>query len=273
MFIDTHCHLDMIVKKEFDTHIDAHQMRLVADVIDEAREHQVEKIITIGTSLIGSANAIAMAKQYPGVYATVGIHPCDAQELGAPGIITMNDTMHRWLKEKEKHKIVAIGEIGLDFYHKPFNRRLQEDFFKAQLELAVVYALPVIIHSRDATDEVLEIIEPYVLGGLRGVLHCFGHGIEVAHKVMAWGWFVGIDGPITYPKNDALRAEVKEIPLEYIVLETDAPFLPPQSFRGKTNKPAYIGLIAQELASVKGCSIACVKDITTRNAMTLFGLG
>ena len=273
MFIDTHCHLDMIVQKEFDTPIHAHQMQQIADVLDVAHKNHVEKIITIGTSLTGSANAIAVAHEYDSVYATIGIHPCDAQELGVSGIITMKDAWHRWLKEKEKHKIVALGEIGLDFYHKPYNKGLQENFFTAQLDMAVEYCMPVIIHMRDATDETLAIVEPYAIAGLRGVIHCFGHGIDVAQKVMSWGWFVGLDGPITYPKNDALRAVVKDIPLECIVLETDAPFLPPQPFRGKPNVPAYIPLIAKEIATVKGCSIAVVEETTTRNAITLFGLG
>lgn len=268
MFVDTHCHLNMLVKKEFDTLLTPDQLAAVGPILQDAANAGVEKIINIGTSLPESINSVEIAKRYPSVFATVGLHPCDCTESW------YNDfkELEKLVKNKEANKIIGIGEVGLDFYHKPFFRQRQEDAFKAQIELALEHQLPLSIHVRDAGQELLEVLEPYVKNIKGAVIHCFSQSQDFANIVLGWGFYVGIDAPIAYPKNETLREVVKNIPLSHIILETDAPFLPPQQYRGKPNHPAYIPLFATTIADLKGVTLAVVRDVTTTNVKKLFGI-
>jgi len=266
MFVDTHCHLNMLVKKEFDVLLTHDQIEAIDAIVQEAYAAGVEKIINVGTSLPESINSVAIAKRYPTIFATVGIHPCDATESWYHDF----KEIETLVKNKEENKIVGVGEVGLDFYHKPFFRQRQEDAFKAHIELAIEHQLPLSIHVRDAGDELLEVLEPYVKNITGAVIHCFSQNQQFATTVLEWGLYVGIDAPITYPKNELLRDIVRNIPLSHIILETDAPFLPPQEYRGKQNRPAYIPLFAQTVADLKKVTLAVVQDVTTANVKKLF---
>lgn len=265
MFIDTHCHLGMMVQQE-EKKLSEEQLCLIDKIIDNVCNENVKIIINIGASACGSYNSILLAQRYQSVFATIGIHPCDCDELWLKELVDLE----AFLKNKKKYKIVGIGETGLDFYHKPFNKERQKDAFKAHIELALNYTLPLVVHAREASDDVLKILEPYIKHGLTGVLHCFSHEDHVAQQLLDWNFYIGIDGHITYPKNNELRAIIKRVPLNKLLLETDAPFLPPQQFRGKQNSPRYIPLIAQFIAAIREINVQEVAQQTTANAYALF---
>jgi TatD DNase family protein len=270
MLIDTHCHLEMMVKKQADALLQKQDYQEIGAIVDQAFNAGVQLLVNVGTSIVRSQQAVELARTFAPVYATVGIHPCDAGTGDATDLKSSMQSLQKLLDHKEENKIVAIGEIGLDFYHKPYDQRVQTDFFKAQIELALENDVPIVIHVRDAADELLKIIEPYVANKLRGVFHCFLQQQDFAQTILDWGFYVGLDAPITYPKNEALRSLFKDIPLERIVLETDAPFLPPQQFRGQQNTPVYIPLIAAALAQLRGVDCDKIEHITTANAYALF---
>jgi TatD DNase family protein len=268
MYIDTHCHLNMVVKKEFDVPLEQKHYPMIKAVLDQARDAGVETIINVGTSLVESINCVEIAKRFDNVHATVGLHPCDC----TPDWRKDFDGLKKLLADKESNKIVGIGEIGLDFYHKPFDRSRQEDALKAQIELGLEHGLPFSFHVRDAGEEFLMVVEQYVKDMKQAVNHCFSQDKDFAKTIVEWGFYAGIDGPVSYTKNHAFREVVATIPLENLVIETDAPFLPPQQFRGKQNLPAYIPLFAPTLAEVKGVTVEELARVTSVNAKVLFGL-
>lgn len=270
MFIDTHCHLNMMVKKDPDVLLTESQLKEIGDIVQSAQRVGVEKIVNVGTSLPESINSVEIAKRFLSVHATVGIHPCDCNELSRNDFKEMFVQLKSMVKHKQENKIVAIGETGLDFYHKPFKKDMQIDCFKTQIELALEYNLPLVVHVREAADEVLRVLDEYRQNKVRGVIHCFLQQKDFAQTVIDWGFCVGLDGPITYPKNDWLREVFKHIPLESIILETDSPFLPPQQFRGKPNSPINIPIIAQALADIKEVGLEVVGSTTSANAQRLF---
>lgn len=272
MFVDTHCHLNMMVNKDPDALLKQDQFLEIARIVHEAQRAGVEKILNVGTSLPESLNSVEIAKRFEPVYASMGIHPCDCNDLSHKDFKEMLSQIKRFVAHKEEHKIVAVGETGLDFYHKPFKKEFQIDCFKAQIELALEHDLPLVVHVREAADEVLTVLDEYRKNNMRGVIHCFLQTKDFADAVISWGFYVGLDGPITYPKNDWLREVFKQIPLESIILETDSPFLPPQQFRGKPNSPIHIPLIAQALADLKEVEREAVAEVTTANAERLFGI-
>lgn len=267
MFIDTHCHLNMMVQKERDQPLNATQIEELSCVVEAAQKVEVSTLINVGTSLAETRNSLALARRYDGVFATAGIHPCDVESKWQQQLVDLTA-----LVRKHRHDLVAIGETGLDYYHKPFDVQVQAALFEGHIELALQSDLPLVVHVREAGDDALKIIEKYK-NEARGVMHCFSLDLAAAQLLAEWGWYIGIDGPVTYPKNDWLRGVVATVSLEQILLETDAPFLPPQSRRGKQNSPVYIPEIAQEIARVRGCSIDDVGMITSANARRLFGLG
>ena len=256
MFIDTHCHLMIMEEKDKNR---------VADVIASAKEVGVATLINVATTLADSMQSVELAKRFEAVYASVGIHPCDCNE------VWKNDfkEIRALLQDKEENVIVGVGETGLDFYHKPFNKQRQVDAFKAHIEASLEHALPLIIHMRNSSEETLRVLDEYKDEAF-GVAHCFVQKKDIAQVLIDWGFYLGIGGPITYPKNDLLREMYALVPLESIVLETDAPFLPPQSFRGKPNHPKYIPLIAQKIAQIRNIAVEVVAEVTTSNAKKLF---
>lgn len=268
MFIDTHCHMNMMVKKSFDTLLTDNELHLAGRIIEQAQQHDVTQIINVGTSLIESANCIALAQKYEPIFATVGIHPNDCTNNWRHDI----EEIKKWLHNKDKNKIVAIGECGIDRHYAGYNLAQQYDAFKTQIDLSLEYDVALVVHSRDAYDETLRILEEYKHDITLGIIHCFSYDQAFADIVIGWGYSIGIDGPITYPKNESLRAIAKNISLHHMVLETDAPFLPPHIIRGKENSPHYIKHIGDYIAQLREVPIEEIAYHTTKNAQRIFNL-
>lgn len=267
MLVDTHCHLNMMVKEKFGVPLSEAELDAVCTILKEATKHHVDDIITVGTNLIEDNNCIEIAKRYPHVFATIGIHPTDCSNTWREDVTLLTPL----LIEKEKNNIVAVGECGLDFYWPGYNVQQQKDLFKAQIELALENDLALTIHTRDASEETVKVLEEYKRQ-IKGVLHCFSEDLAYANHIIDIGLLLGIGGTITYPKNDQLREVVKNLSLDHIVLETDAPWLPPQTARGKQNHPRYINEIARYIADLKEVTFDSVAQQTTKNAQSIFGL-
>ncbi len=254
MFIDTHAHLDF---KDYNADRSA--------VIDRALKKGVNMIINVGTTLAATRAAIKIAEEYTTCYASVGIHPHDAGTYDAACL--------QEVRELCAHKkVVALGEIGLDYYRDLAPREKQRQMFIDLVGLHKETGLPLIIHVRDAFNDVLDILQKYIGEHLRGVIHCFSGDEEFLERVLALGLHVSFPGQITYPKNGAMRAIVKRVPDKRLLLETDCPFLAPQSIRGKRNEPAYIQEIAEVIADARGVTVADLARFTTLNAQHLFNL-
>lgn len=267
MFVDTHCHINLMIKKTFATSIAESQLALAQPIIDEAAHNNVSLIINVGTDHSENENCILIAQKFSHVYATIGIHPNDSQEWKKD-----SNAMKKMLLNKTENKIVGIGECGMDRHYPNHNLVQQRDAFKAQIELALEHNLGLVVHSRDAYDETLTILEEYKNDIKRAVMHCFSYDQTFASTVIDWHYMLGIGGTVTYPKNNDLRSIVQTIPLEHIVLETDAPFLPIQEMRGKQNHPLYIKNIAEYIAQLRSTSLQQIEEQTTKNALYLFGL-
>ena len=268
MLIDTHCHINFMVKKEFNTALTPDQFLMAEKIIAEAHAHDVTGIINVGTSIIESKNCIALARRFANTWATIAVHPSDATAEWKRDVQELGTLL---AQDSDKH-IVAIGECGLDFHYPDYNKQHQTDLFKAQIELALEHNTALVIHIRDAYDETLKILEEYKRSISRCVIHCFSGDHAFATHCLDLGFVLGIGGPLTYPKNDALRAIFTTIPLESILLETDAPFLPPQIIRGKQNHPRYIKTIATHLAEIRNIDLETVAAQTTANAEKMFNI-
>ncbi len=266
MLVDTHCHLNMMVKKTFDIPLETKNLLEIKKILSEADAYQITRIINVGTSLTESKNCITIARKYPEVFATVGIHPNDCTQTWRNDFTTIS----QWVRDKRVNKIVGIGECGIDRHYPNYNLSRQYDAFKAQIELALEHNLALVIHSRDAYDETLKILEEYQHDIQRGVMHCFSYDHSFANIVITWNLALGIGGTITYPKNDELRSIVSAIDLQHLVLETDAPFLPPQNIRGKQNHPKYIKEIATFIAKLRNQSFETIANQTTKTAYAIF---
>lgn len=266
MLTDTHCHLNILAKEKFDVLLQENDYQSLPHIIDQANQKNVSKIINVGTSLIESLNCIELAKRFSHVWATVGIHPNDLTNDWQSEIKKLKP----YLEQKQDYKIVAIGECGLDFYYEGYNFNRQRDGFRAQIELALNYNLPLSVHTRVAPQETLQILEEYVKNNVTGVIHCFSENLDFAKQVIEWGFVLGIGGIVTYPKNNYLREIVQAISLNDFVLETDSPYLPIQKMRGKTNYPQYIYDIALYLSELKNCTISQITSATNANVKKIF---
>lgn len=266
--IDTHCHLNLIVKEGFETPLTQNDIDQAQAVITQAANDHVKTIINVGTSLIESNNCIQLARAYKSVFSTVGIHPTD----WTPQVSKDLAEMKSWLSKKRENKIVGIGECGIDLFHKKSTLSEQRSLFKEQIELSLEHDLALVVHSRDGYDETLQILEEYKNDIKKGIIHCFSYDLAFAQTTIDWSFAIGIGGTITYPKNVELRKIVQTIPLESIVLETDAPFLPPQHIRGKKNHPKEIFHIASFLADLRNDSVETIAEITTKTARRIFNI-
>lgn len=249
--VDTHAHLDF---PQFDEDR--------AAVIRRARKAGIIAIVNIGVDLPSSRAAIALAEQYDFVYAAVGVHPHDAKTV-------TSHTLDALRTLAQHSKVVAIGEIGLDYYRDLSPRSVQRRAFVAQLELASELGLPVVIHDRDAHDDVLTTLQSW---SGQGVVHSYSAGPEQLEEMLALGFYVGISGPVTFPKAERLRAVAAQVPLERLVVETDCPYLTPVPYRGKRNEPAYVRYVAEQIALARQVAPQAIAQATTQNAQCLFGI-
>ena len=267
MLIDTHCHINMMVKKTFDTPLQEADFIQAQNIVTQADKENVSLIINVGTREVENHNCILLAQRFDSVYATVGIHPNDSDEW-------QHDLkkMKQWLANKKENKLVGIGECGMDRHYPDYNLSRQRDAFKAQIELALEHDLALVVHSRDAYDETLKILEEYKNNIQRATMHCFSYDQAFADVVISWGFVLGMGGTLTYPKNEVLRSVVQKIDIKHIVLETDAPFLPIQTMRGKQNHPQYIKNIAEYIAQLRNESFDYIAQETSKNALQLFNL-
>ena len=255
MLIDTHAHLS---DGRFDVDRDL--------AIKRASDAGVAKIIEIGCEPYTWKASVDLAERNPGIYFALGIHPHEAVQANG-------ELMAALSRACQHRKCVAIGETGLDYYYDHSPRPVQQAVFKAHIKLALELQKPLIIHCRDAYEDLLAILKHQSpLPPVPGVIHCFSGTRADAEAFIGHGFKLGIDGPVTYPKAMVLQEVVKDIPLEHFVLETDAPYLPPQPVRGKRNEPAFIVHTAEAVAYIKKVPIASVIDITTQNARQLFGI-
>jgi TatD DNase family protein len=255
MLIDTHAHLEM---REFNDDRE--------DVIRRAREAGVEHIITIGTTVESSRDAVLLADKHDFIYAAIGIHPHEVKDILHPA--------YEMLRHLAKHKkVVAYGEIGLDYHYEHSPRADQKRKFRDMLREARELDLPVIIHDREAHEDTLQILSEEWSPDLGGVMHCFSGDLEMAKKLIEMGFSLSVAGPVTFPKSEALREVVRQVPIEHLLVETDAPYLAPQPVRGKRNEPAFVRHTAEAIAKIKGLSYGDVTRITGFNAMQLFGIG
>ena len=266
MLVDTHCHLNLLVEYSFDVPLSQNELERAQLFLEEAFQQDVTKILNVGTSLIESKNSIALAKMYPSIYASVGIHPNDLTDSWRSDL----KELETLLENKTESKIVAIGECGLDTHYPDYDLPRQKEAFFRQIEMALEHDLALVIHTRDAAEETLRCLEPYKNKGMRGTVHCFSEDLSFAQEAISYGFVVGIGGTLTYPKNNVLRQVAQAVGLEHIILETDAPFLPPQEQRGKKNHPKNIQLIAQYLAELLGITYQEVAQKTTANAERIF---
>lgn len=255
MFIDTHAHLFL---PNFNGEID--------DVIERAKVAGVKYIIVPATDLATAAEAIALAERYDCVYASVGVHPHDTQEW--------NDDLLVHLDKLAKHeKVVAIGEIGLDYYYDFSPRDKQLHAFEEQIKLALKNNLPIIVHNREADDDTLEIIRRYKDSGLKAQFHCFAGSVDDARELIEMGHFISFTGNVTHTKADNVRKVLARVDVDNLLLETDAPFMTPKPHRGKRNEPAYIPIIAEKIAEIHHLTTDDIARATTYNVKKLFGIG
>ncbi len=250
MFTDSHAHLS---SEKFEQDLE--------HVLERAKEAGVERIINVAYDGESIDKSLSLIKKYPQIYLALGIHP---EELG-----DWNEQVADRIRElSQLKKVLAIGEIGLDFYWKPFDAAQQKEIFVTQLKLAQELELPVIVHSRAAEAESLACIKD--LGIKRGVLHCYTGPQEVMEEALSQGFFISFAGMLTYPKNDELRELLKQVPLDRLLLETDSPYLAPQSKRGKRNEPAFLLETATVIADLKNISLSELFKFTEQNVERLF---
>lgn len=254
MILDTHAHYD---DDAFDQ--DRHELLL------SMHENGIEKMINIGASLRGVADSVALAEQYDFIYAAVGVHPDEVGELTEEKI--------QWMRTLcDLPKTVAVGECGLDYYWNKEDHEIQKKWFVRQIDLAKETNLPLVIHSRDAAKDTLDIMKAERADHTTGVIHCYAYSKEHAREYMNMGYYLGIGGVVTFSNAKRLKEVVAYAPLDYLVLETDAPYLAPEPHRGTRNCSAYLTYVAEEIARIKGVDAQTVIDVTRENARKLFGI-
>lgn len=252
MLFDTHAHY-------YDTQYDEDRN----EVIERARASGVESILTVSSDIASSIENISLAQRYDFIYAAIGVHPHNVLDLNNNIISALTDFA-------SYPKVVAIGEIGLDYFYDNSPREAQKIWFGKQISLAKSLKLPVIIHDRDAHEDTLSIIKSENARDVGGVLHCFTGSIEMAREVMNNNLMISIAGPVTFKNANKLLEVVKYVPEDMLLIETDCPYLTPEPHRGKRNESAYVKLIAEKIAKIKGKSCAQIEQITTSNAKRLF---
>lgn len=252
MLIDSHAHLD-------DSRFDRDRDKLIKSL----KELEVDLVINPGADLNSSIKAVSLSEKYDNIYAAVGVHPHSAKEMDESTIEILKSFTNR-------EKVIAIGEIGLDYYYDNSPRDIQQKRFIEQLNLAKEVDLPVIIHTREATKDTFHILKEAQDGNLEGVMHCFSGSVEMAMEYIKLGFYISLAGPVTF-KNARVSKEVaKAVPLDKLMIETDAPYLTPEPYRGKRNEPFYVRYVAGTIAELRGISFEEVAKQTSENTKKLF---
>ncbi|MGD6845728.1 TatD family hydrolase [Bacillus infantis] len=254
MLFDTHVHLNA---EQFEEDLE--------EVIGRAQAEGVSHMVVVGFDRPTITRAMELAEAYDFIFTCVGWHPVDA--------IDMTDEDLAWIEELAAHpKVVAIGEMGLDYHWDKSPKDVQKDVFRKQIRLAKKVKLPIVIHNRDATADVVEILREEGAGEVGGIMHCYSGSVEVAKECLDMNFYISLGGPVTF-KNAKKPKEVAEaVPLEKLLIETDCPYLAPHPYRGKRNEPAYVKLVAEQIAELKGLAFEEVAEATTENAKRLFGI-
>ena len=251
MYVDSHAH----ILNEFYNSLD--------EVIDNAKKNNVLKIINCAEDIKTSYEVIKLSNTYKGViYPAIGVHPENVSTFTKEDLMTLEDLI-------TKNKIIAIGEIGLDYYYGKENIEKQKEIFKAQLELAQKYDIPVIIHSRESTKDTIDTLKEY---NVKGVIHCFSGSVETANEYIKMGYKLGINGIATFKNSKKIKDVIRKINLENFILETDCPFLTPEPFRKYKNEPKYIPTIAKYLSELLNKELDEIMNITTKNVFSVFDI-
>ena len=255
MLFDSHAHLN-------DERFDEDREELISSL----NEKGVDLVVNPGACMKTSAESVELANKYDFIYAAVGVHPHDVKDL------TEDDIQELKRMAIENEKVVAIGEIGLDYYYDAEYKELQKKWFKRQIELANELKLPIIIHDRDAHQDTFEIIKNTKSPEIGCVLHCYSGNVELAKEYVKMGCYISIPGTVTFKNNKKTREVAKEIPLEYLLIETDSPYMAPEPHRGKRNDPSLVAFVADKIAQEKGISHENVCEATKENAKRLFNI-
>lgn len=254
MLFDTHVHLNAEQFKED-----------IEEVIKRAKEAGVDHMVVVGFDRPTITKAIELVETYDFLYAAVGWHPVDA--------IDMREEDLAWIESLASHrKVVAIGEMGLDYYWDKSPKDVQVEVFRKQIQLAKKVKLPIIIHNREATADIIEILKEEGASEVGGIMHCYSGSVEIAKECVKMNFLISLGGPVTFKNAKKPKEVAREIAIEHLLIETDCPYLAPHPYRGKRNEPAYVRLVAEEIARIKEISVEQVGKITTDNAKKLFGI-
>ncbi|QKJ38686.1 MULTISPECIES: TatD family hydrolase [Bacillus] len=252
MLFDTHAHLNA---EQYNEDLE--------QVIERAKSEKVEKIVVVGFDRPTITRAMELIEEYDFMYAAIGWHPVDA--------IDMTDEDLAWIKELSQHeKVVAIGEMGLDYYWDKSPKDVQKEVFRRQIALAKEVNLPIIIHNRDATEDVVTILKEEGAAEVGGIMHCFTGSLEIAKACMEMNFYISFGGPVTFKNAKKPKEVVKDIPSDRLLIETDCPYLTPAPFRGKRNEPSYVKYIAEQIAELREISFEELAALTTENAKKVF---
>ncbi|KML10310.1 hydrolase TatD [Bacillus sp. LK10] len=252
MLFDTHAHLNA---EQYNEDLE--------QVIERAKSEKVEKIVVVGFDRPTITRAMELIEAYDFMYAAIGWHPVDA--------IDMTDEDLAWIKELSQHeKVVAIGEMGLDYYWDKSPKDVQKEVFRRQIALAKEVNLPIIIHNRDATEDVVTILKEEGAAEVGGIMHCFTGSLEIAKACMEMNFYISFGGPVTFKNAKKPKEVVKDIPFDRLLIETDCPYLTPAPFRGKRNEPSYVKYIAEQIAELREISFEELAALTTENAKKVF---
>ncbi len=253
MIFETHAHYD-------DEAFDADRNELIPELYREG----IGKIVNISVNRKTCEETLGLIEKYPFFYGALGYHPSECEEFG--------ETQYRWIKDASSHeRVVAIGEIGLDYHWPEPERELQKEVFKQQLRLARETELPVVVHSRDAAKDTMDILKEHGRG-LTGVVHCYSYHVQDALEYIRMGFYIGVGGVITFKNAHKLREVVEAVPLENIVIETDCPYLAPEPYRGKRNCSLYLKYVAEKLAEIKNVTVEEAEERTFQNAVRMYNI-
>ncbi|NPV93524.1 MAG: TatD family hydrolase [Firmicutes bacterium] len=252
MLIDSHCHLN-----------DRQFQRDQRQVLERARQQGVDTVVCVGYDLPSSVEVVAMAEKYENLYVVVGVHPHDAKELKEKDYQTLE-------KLAESPRVRAIGEMGLDYYRDLSPRKIQQEVFRRQIQLARKLKLPIVVHDRDAHGEVMTILREEKASEVGGVLHCFSGSWEMARECIDLGFYISLAGPVTY--NNAKRPQevARKVPLDWLLVETDSPYLTPEPLRGRRNEPGNVRLVAEKIAALRGISLEEFAAAASANTRRVF---